>query len=330
MKFGPVPIKQALGKIFGHNIARLDGGRAFKKGKRITNEDINDLSEIGRTVVYVAELDPDDIDENTAAKLVAAAVIGPGLSSTPPTVGRVNLQAIYPGVLRVDTGKLVRINQFEEIAISTLYANSTVQLQQNAAKIKIIPFAISKSIVATIEEIVSKPGPLIHLDKLVPRSVSLILTGPASTESRMLQWFEDPIRARIEALGSTISSVEFVAIEDDVSETALVEALRRQINTGSDLILLAGETAIMHHQDIAPRAVEKAGGEVVSLGAPVDPGNLLMIAYIDGIPVVGTPSCARSRKANVIDIILPRLIAGEYLSRAEIASLGHGGLIEIN
>ncbi len=145
-----------------------------------------------------------------------------------------------------------------------------------------------------------------------------------------MQRFEDPIRARIEALGSRISSVEFAAIEDDVNETALVEALRRQINTGSDLILLAGETAIMHHQDIAPRAVEKAGGEVVSLGAPVDPGNLLMVAYIAGIPVVGLPSCARSSKANVIDLILPRLIAGEYLSRAEIASLGHGGLLEIN
>jgi hypothetical protein len=330
MRFGPVPIKEALGKVLGHNIARLDGGRAFKKGKLITIEDINDLSEIGRTVVYVAELEPDDIDENTAAKLVGEAVTGPGLSSTPPTVGRVNLQAISPGVLRVDTGKLVRINQFEEIAISTLHANSTLQLKQNAAKIKIIPFAVSKSVVAAIEEIVSQTGPLIHIDELVPRSVSLILSGPAPTESKLLRRFEGPIRARIEALGSTISSVEFAAIEDDVNETALVEALRRQINTGSDLILLAGETAIMHHQDIAPRAVEKSGGEVVSLGAPVDPGNLLMIAYIDGIPVVGAPSCARSRKANVIDLILPRLIAGEYLSRAEIASLGHGGLLEIN
>lgn len=330
MRFNPVPIKHAEGKILGHNIAGLDGARAVKKGKQITSEDINVLSKTGRTHVYVAELDPDDITENTAAQEVAAAVIGSGLNVTSPIVGRVNLQASSRGVVRIDIEKLNCINQYEEIAISTLYTNTAVQARQYVAKIKIIPFAISRSIIATIEELVSKTGPMIHLDKFVPRSVSLILTGSTSTRPRLLQMFENPIRSRIEALGSIINAVEFVTIGEDVNETALVETLHRQINAGSELILLAEDTAIMDHQDIAPRAVENTGGKVVSVGAPVDPGNLLMIAYIGNIPVVGLPSCARSTKANVIDLILPRLIAGENLSRSYISSLGHGGLLKIN
>ncbi|HLO29282.1 MAG TPA: hypothetical protein VK249_09115, partial [Anaerolineales bacterium] len=94
------------------------------------------------------------------------------------------------------------------------------------------------------------------------------------------------------------------------------------------LILLAGETAIMDAHDIVPRAVMRAGGHVESVGAPVDPGNLLMLAYLDDVPVVGTPGCARSRKTNIIDWILPRLLVGDRLTRRDIIALGHGGLLQ--
>ncbi|MER3515328.1 MAG: molybdopterin biosynthesis protein, partial [Chloroflexota bacterium] len=66
MKFGPVSLDQAEGKILGHNIAGLDGRRALRKGKPLTAADIATLREIGRQMVYVAELDPDDVDEDRA------------------------------------------------------------------------------------------------------------------------------------------------------------------------------------------------------------------------------------------------------------------------
>ncbi len=108
----------------------------------------------------------------------------------------------------------------------------------------------------------------------------------------------------------------------------LAQALSRQRQAGAQLIILAGETAIMDRHDLAPRAVERAGGHVESLGAPVDPGNLLMLAYMDEVPILGAPGCARSRKINIVDWILPRLLVGERLTRADIAALGHGGLLE--
>jgi molybdenum cofactor cytidylyltransferase len=95
-----------------------------------------------------------------------------------------------------------------------------------------------------------------------------------------------------------------------------------------ELLILASDTAIMDQHDIAPRAVERAGGRVVCFGAPVDPGNLLMLARYGSVPIVGAPGCARSPKRNIIDLLLPRLLAGDYLTRLDILRLGHGGLLE--
>jgi len=117
-------------------------------------------------------------------------------------------------------------------------------------------------------------------------------------------------------------------LDDESDEAALADMLREQVSGGIKMILLAGETAIMDEQDIIPRAIQRAGGHVESVGAPVDPGNLLMVAYIDDVPVVGAPGCARSKKINIVDWILPRLLAGDRLSRRDIVGLGHGGLLE--
>jgi molybdenum cofactor cytidylyltransferase len=44
--------------------------------------------------------------------------------------------------------------------------------------------------------------------------------------------------------------------------------------------------------------------------------------------VVGTPGCARSRKTNIVDWVLPRLLVGDTLTRRDIVELGHGGLLQ--
>jgi molybdenum cofactor cytidylyltransferase len=125
-----------------------------------------------------------------------------------------------------------------------------------------------------------------------------------------------------------VKRTDFVALDDEPDEAALAEMLRQQVASGIEMILLAGETAIMDSHDIVPRAIERAGGRVESVGAPVDPGNLLMLAYIRDVPVVGAPGCARSKKINIVDWILPRLLVGDRLTRRDIIELGHGGLLQ--
>jgi molybdopterin biosynthesis enzyme len=100
------------------------------------------------------------------------------------------------------------------------------------------------------------------------------------------------------------------------------------LNSGAEMILIAGETSIMDVDDITPRAIKAVGGEIIHYGMPVEPGNLMLLAYRGTTPIVGAPGCAKSKGYNVVDMVLPRLAAGERLAHRDLIELGHGGLLK--
>jgi molybdopterin biosynthesis enzyme len=327
-RFGPVPLEEAEGKILGHNVTGPDGRSALRKGRRLSAEDVARLRALGRHAVYVAEPGPDDVGEDVAARRVGEAAMGEGLRLSGTASGRVNLQATALGVLRVDPERLRRLNSCDGVTVATLAAHTVVQAGQIVSTVKIIPFALPAATVREAAGIASEGRPLLHVDGLPPRTVGLVLSGAPAAHERLRADFEPPLRARVEAFGSVLGAIEFVSLEDEAGEAELAAALERQRAAGAGVILLAGETAIVDHDDIAPRAIVRAGGEVACFGAPVDPGNLLLLAYLGPIPILGAPGCARSRKVNVVDWVLPRLLAGERMSRHDVVDLGHGGLLE--
>jgi molybdopterin biosynthesis enzyme len=327
-RFGPVPIAQAEGKLLGHNVADAAGRPALRKGRPLTAADVELLRGLGRTVVYVGEPGPHDVGEDQAARRVAEAACGPGLRVAGPGAGRANLVAASLGLLRVDVGRLSKVNLGEGITIATGERDKAVRTGQVVATIKIIPFAVPARAVEAVEATARDGGALLRLDPLPCQSVALLLCGSASAETRVKGAFTPPLRSRIEALGSTLDAVGYVPLDDESGEANLAEVLRRTIADGAALVLLAGETAIVDRNDIAPRALERAGGEVMAFGAPVDPGNLLLLGYLGAVPVIGAPGCSRSPKPSVIDLVLPRLLAGDRLGRADLAAFGHGGLLE--
>ncbi len=328
MKFGPVRLEDALGKILGHNVAGADGRRLLRKGRPLSTADLDVLRGLGRSVIYVAEPGPEDIGEDEAARRVAGAAAGPMIDPAGAAAGRVNLLAREPGVLRVDAARAMQINLSEGISLATLPPHTPVSARQIVATVKVIPYAVPEERLRGVEAAAAQGGPLLSIDPLRPRRVGLILSGSESVRERVRRDFEAPLRGRVESLGSAVAWSEFVPLENESGEVALSQALRRQVEAGAELIVLAGETAIVDSSDIAPRAIERAGGEVAGFGAPVDPGNLLLVAYLGAVPVIGAPGCARSRKVNVVDWVLPRLLVGERLTRRDIAALGVGGLLE--
>ena len=326
MIFHSLPLSAALGKILGHNIARRDGTRLMRKGKPLGEAEIELLRAEGRDSVVVAELALDDVGEDAAARAVAEAVCGRGLRNVGAAGGRVNLLAEAHGVLRVDTARVHAINAIEGITLATLAAHGPAQPRQIAATIKIIPFAVPATALAQAQAIAA--GPVVWLDVLPARSVTLVLSGSAGAEARIVADFEAPIRARLEARGAALAQVVYAPLEDAHDEARLADVLAASAAREDGLVILAGETAIMDRHDLAPRALERAGGRVAIYGAPVVPGNLLMVGYIGSMPVMGAPGCVRSPKHNVVDMVLPRLLAGDALTQADVAGLGVGGLLE--
>ncbi len=318
-------VAEAAGLILGHNVAGEAGRRALRKGKELTAGDVATLAALGRRSVYVARLEPGDVSENAAAERLARAAAGDGLRLSKPSTGRVNLYARALGLLRVDRQRLLELNATGGVTLATLRAHAVAREGKMVATLKIIPYALEEAAVHRAEEAAAG---LLRLTELAPRRVGLILSGSPSARERIVRGFRDALAPRLAALGAALGEVDFASIDDEAGEERLAAAIDRQLEAGAELLILAGETAIMDRHDIAPRAVERAGGEVECFGAPVDPGNLLLLAYHGDVPIVGAPGCARSPKRNIVDLMLPRLLAGDRLSRADVAELGHGGLLE--
>ena len=69
-----------------------------------------------------------------------------------------------------------------------------------------------------------------------------------------------------------------------------------------------------------------AGAQEVHYGASVLPGAMFLVAYLGEIPLLGVPGCGLYHRTTVLDLVLPRILAGERITRKELAFLGHGGL----
>ena len=325
-QFGPVSLEEAAGKLLAHNVAGSDGRRLLRKGQALGPDEIAALREMGRQSVYVAVLGVGDVDEEEAALRVAHAAAGGALRTIAAGAGRVNLVAEARGVFRIDTEALDRVNRLRGITVATLRQRTFVREGQIAVTVKIVPFAIPASHVETAQLICG--AGMARVDPLFEKHVGLVLQGTLPSRERVIADFVTPLSERIERLGSRIAGVEFVTLDDELGEERLAAAIRKHAEIGTDVVIIAGETAIVDERDIAPRAIEAAGGSVCVYGAPVDPGNLLLLAYAgEKTAIVGAPGCARSQKPNVIDLVLPRLLAGERLTANDIAAMGHGGLL---
>jgi molybdenum cofactor cytidylyltransferase len=325
MKFGPVPLAEAEGKLLAHNIPSMDGRKLFGKSHLLTAADVATLQEMGLISIVAAELEADDLSEDDAARRVGIALAGSGVRVTAPGVGRANLAAEGRGVLNIDVSTLHRLNQVDEgITVATLRRYSVVQARQLLALVKIIPFAMPSKQVEAVEQVAAEAGRVITLTPLQTQSVALIVSGPEHMREKLLTEFTDPVRTRIESLGSQLDSVSYVPHQP----AAIGAAIHEQHAAKRGLIILAGISAIIDRADVTPTGLVQAGGEVEHFGAPVDPGSLLMLGYLDGTPVLGAPGCIKSLKVNIIDWIVPRLLTGEHLTGRDIMAMGHGGLLD--
>ena len=321
-----LPPEQAIGHILRHNLADANGRKAFSKGHRIAAPDLPRLRALGVESVRVAVLEPGDIHEDAAARRLAEAVCGAGVSASTPAASRVNLLAEADGVVAIDVERLLKINQIDGLTVATLPSHALARARKRVATIKIIPFAVPEVALQRAEEIGRAGGAIVALHPLRALQVAIILVGSLAAQGRIEHGVLPAIVARVVELGSTVLAVRYVP-PDEPAIAAAIAALR----DNAELIIVAGETSIMDRDDVTPQGIQLAGGRIEHYGAPVEPGNLLLLAYLDTpgrqLPVLGAPGCVRSRDVNIVDLLLPRLLAGEHIGTHDIVALGHGGLL---
>lgn len=317
MKFGPVQASDASGCILAHSMD-VSGVR-WRKGRRLTQADIDTLYNAGVVQVVVARLDSDDVGEDEAAAQIAASLVPDAakahLRLTAATTGRVNFYATGPGVLILNEKALNAANRIDPmVTIATVPAYAKTRSRGMVATVKIIPYAIERSVVS---QVAAKVQDAIKVRPVVSKTATLLITdiggGPGKGE--------DATRDRLASLGMELSDIQILPHR----VTPLAEAIS---NAGTDLVLILTGSATSDIDDVAPTALRQAGGQVSRFGMPVDPGNLLFLGKIGERPVIGLPGCARSPALNGADWVLERIVCGVEISDDDIAGMGVGGLLK--
>jgi len=319
VKFGPVPVEEAVGAILAHSHKLTDG--VLKKGIVLEAAHIAQLQESGARTVTVARLVPGDVHENEAALRLARALVpdpdAQGLRLSGAGTGRVNLYATRPGILEISPEAIAALNDVDPmITLATLSQLDRVEPGRMAATIKIIAYAVPETALRVAEGIAQSA-----MRVRPARYATATLIETSTGTEPMSEKGRDAIAARLDRLGVALSPRVQVA-----HKTAPLAAQLWDIPGEVVLILTASATS--DPADVAPAAVRAAGGTVTRFGMPVDPGNLLFLGHLRDRPVIGLPGCARSPALNGADWVLERILCGLEVSSQDIAAMGVGGLLK--
>ncbi|SEH88609.1 molybdopterin molybdochelatase /molybdenum cofactor cytidylyltransferase [Rhizobium tibeticum] len=242
------------------------------------------------------------------------------------STGRVNVYSTVDGLFVASRSVVDRLNRVDPgITLACLNDHVPVRNGDMVATFKIIPLAVSGEKLDRACEVLRATSAF-EVKPFAGRSVSLIATQLPSLKPAVTDKTARVLSRRLIVSGSQLVREARVAHRAEPVAEALRDA-SRQPDVAPKMIILFGASAVIDAEDVIPEAIRQAGGEVVQVGMPVDPGNLLVLGRIGNIPVIGAPGCARSPKENGFDWVLDRILVGEEPSALEISGMGVGGLL---
>jgi molybdenum cofactor cytidylyltransferase len=323
VKFGPAPLEEAKGAIMAHS--QRVGERMIRKGSLLDDAAIEALRTAGHTEVICARLEPGDVPEDIAADRLATPLVSPLIARSRAATGRVNLSAEVPGLLRIDTARIDRLNTIDEtLTIGTLPDYAVVAPKDLIATIKIIPFSVPGNVLSVAEALARQGSSPLTLHPFRPLKVGLVVTELPGLKDSVTGKTIEITEARINALTGTL----LPPIRCPHNAEAVGRSLDSLIATGADLLLVIGASAVVDRRDVGPSGIVQAGGEIMHFGMPVDPGNLICLGRIGTRPALVLPGCARSPSLNGIDFVLTRLFAGLTVTGRDVMRMGVGGLLK--
>jgi len=305
-------------------------GERWAKGRRLSAAD---LAALGRAVsviegrpITVLVPEAGDVHEDEAGRRLAAAIAGPGLRATEPVQSRVDLRATIAGIVRVRVAVLDRLNALDPVEVFTIQDGVERVDGDLVASVKVAPHLVPEALLAAAEAVTRRAGRrrVVSVAPFRPRRIAVIVKETIRGIPR--DRFEASVRAKVEGLGSTVIGIDYV--EDAVApvERALRSRTRGRGAGRADLVLTAGSSST-DPEDPFFVAISKLEGRIVRHGVPAHPGSMLWLARIGSVPIIGLPSCGAYSKATAVDLLLPRILAGEPASIRTVARLGHGGIL---
>jgi molybdenum cofactor cytidylyltransferase len=303
-------------------VFRPGGKKLLAKGHVISDEDVRVLESEGMESIWVTELEEGEVGEDEAVCQVASEMGCGSFEIRLAAGGRANLLATENCCVLVDDELLKQINCTASVVIATSLNFSYAVAGQRIATVKSAPFAVAKEQLEAVIGILKERGPILQARPVRTPSVGILYTDPISGE-RARQLFENIMRQRLERFGVSANFV--LSCTED--ENSVARCMQHLLRSKPCVILVASTTAPAGPEDVIGQAMLKVGCQVERFLAPVEPGNLLLMSYKDEVPIISAPGCFRSAKPNVVDLVMPPLLARYHVTGWEVACLGHGGLL---
>ncbi len=321
-----IKVEDAVGMTLCHDITAMrDGfkGAAFRRGHVITEADIEPLLDLGKRTVFVWEEHAGEIHEEDCARRLAAMAPVEGAAYTEPSEGKVVLKAHTRGMFRVDTQLLQEINAIGDITICTLPDHYPVEEGARLASMRIVPLVTKETQILAAEEL-CRTRKLLDLRPYQPRKVGVLITGSEVYSGRIQDKFEPVVRRKLahypgEILGVTIC-------DDDLA--MITENAQRYLDQGADFLIFTGGMSV-DPDDLTPAAIRRLGADIITHGVPSQPGNMTLVAYLNGVCILGVPGAAISLPTTMFDVLLPQIYTGDPLTREDLIRLGDGGLCQM-
>ncbi|WP_222705808.1 molybdopterin-binding protein [Salidesulfovibrio onnuriiensis] len=320
-----VETEKAVGTALAHDVTRIVPGTSkgvgFKKGHIVTEADVPELLKLGKRHLYVLNLNGSHIHEDEAALRMASAVAGTGLDMKGPDEGKVALLAREAGLARIDAEALLEANMLGEMVISTLKDGFPVKKGQQIAAMRVIPLVIETHKIVELEKLAQRTGPFIHLLPYRKPKVGGIATGTEVYEGLIQCGFDKHVAPKFDEFGLEFAGK--VNVPDDPERIA--GAILDFKAQGCGLVVTTGGLSV-DPDDVTREGIRKSGAEIIAYGSPVLPGAMFCLAKLDDMIILGCPACVYYHAATILDVMLPRILAGEVPTKRDIAALGHGGL----
>jgi len=321
-----IRVQDAVGCVLVHDMTQIIPGQSkgprFRKGQVIREEDIPVLLSMGKEHIYVFEASAGLVHEDEAAERLAKAVAGSGIILSQPAEGKINLTAEYDGLLYTSEAGILALNSLEYTVLATLQGYRPVKAGEKLAGTRVVPLMIDEKVILEAEQIARNfKEPMLEVKPLQPRKIGIVTTGSEVYHGRIQDKFGPVLKKKVEGWGSEV--IGQTLADDNI--TMIQERILEHLRNGAEVVLVTGGMSV-DPDDVTPTAIKGLGGELVTYGAPVLPGAMFLLAYLDGIPIMGLPGCVMYASTTVFDLIAPRILAGEHVTRQAIAKLGHGGL----
>jgi hypothetical protein len=321
-----IPLDQAVGKVLAHDITEIRPGQfkgpAFRKGYVVKQEDLPHLRRLGKEHLFVLHIGPGEVHEDDAALRLAEALSGPGVTyQGPPSEGKIALKAGRRGLLKVNVKALVDLALIPEISCASRHNNTVVERGEIIAAARAVPLIIDEETLDTAVETARSAGGIFSVKPFLNPPTGIIITGSEVFQKLVEDKFAPILRKKLQAFDCEVRKILFAP--DDKEK--IVKGIRDTLQAGSELVMVSGGMSV-DPDDISRLAIAEAGAEDILYGTPVQPGSMFLYSRIGSVPILGLPACVLFHRATVLDLVLPRVLAGEHLTRQDLAALAHGGL----